>query len=114
MLKRHSLNTLPSLQMDRQENENQIYNYGKRTMFEFMVPEPSRLHRLALTVAKAQVLKAPVDPRKAPEPWLMADPKSATIVQIQHWAPGIRSNFRGIPGSKQTSNSYCFQRSSDK
>ncbi|CAI8841398.1 hypothetical protein [Chryseobacterium sp. IT-36CA2] len=66
--------------------KNQIYNYGKRTMFEFMVPEPSRLHRLALTVAKAQVLTAPVDPRKAPEPWYMPDPKSATIEQIQHWA----------------------------
>ncbi|WP_228377887.1 hypothetical protein [Chryseobacterium luteum] len=66
--------------------KNQIYNYGKRTMFEFMVPEPSRLHRLALTVAKAQVLTAPVDPRKAPEPWYMPDPKPAIIEQIQHWA----------------------------
>lgn len=66
--------------------KNQIYNYGKRTMFEFMVPEPSRLHRLALTVAKAQVLTAPVDPRKAPEPWYMPDPKSANIEQIQYWA----------------------------
>ncbi|WP_294275915.1 hypothetical protein [uncultured Chryseobacterium sp.] len=66
--------------------KNQIYNYGMRTMFEFMVPEPSRLHRLALTVAKAQVLTAPVDPRRAPEPWTMADPKSATVTQIQHWA----------------------------
>ncbi|SIQ65274.1 hypothetical protein SAMN05880574_11956 [Chryseobacterium sp. RU37D] len=67
--------------------KNQIYNYGKRTMFEFMVPEPSRLHRLALTVAKAQVLTAPVDPRTAPErAWTMPNPKSATVEQIQHWA----------------------------
>jgi len=67
--------------------KNQIYNYGKRTMFEFMVPEPSRLHRLALTVAKDQVLTAPVDPRTAPErAWTMPDPKSATVSQIQHWA----------------------------
>ena len=67
--------------------KNQIYNYGKRTMFEFMVPEPSRLHRLALTVAKAQVLTSPVDPRTAPErAWTMPDPKSATVSQIQHWA----------------------------
>lgn len=67
--------------------KNQIYNYGKHTMFEFMVPEPSRLHRLALTVAKAQVLTAPVDPRTAPErAWTMPNPKSATVEQIQHWA----------------------------
>ncbi|MDP9958554.1 hypothetical protein [Chryseobacterium lathyri] len=77
--------------------KNQIYNYGKRTMFEFMVPEPSRLHRLALTVAKAQVLTAPVDPRKAPEPWYMPDPKSATIVQIQHWAQIYGVNLEAFP-----------------
>ncbi len=77
--------------------KNQIYNYGKRTMFEFMVPEPSRLHRLALTVAKAQVLTAPVDPRKAPEPWYMPDPKSATIVQIQHWAQAYGVNLDAFP-----------------
>lgn len=67
--------------------KNQIYNYGKRTMFEFMVPEPSRLHRLALTVAKAQILKAPIDPRTAPErAWIMPNPKTATVQQIEHWA----------------------------
>ncbi|HAO08808.1 MAG TPA: hypothetical protein DCQ50_17920 [Chryseobacterium sp.] len=67
--------------------KNQIYNYGVRTMFEFMVPEPSRLHRLAVAVSKAQVLTAPVDPRTAPErAWTMPNPKSATIEQIQHWA----------------------------
>jgi len=77
--------------------KNQIYNYGKRTMFEFMIPEPSRLHRLALTVAKAQVLTAPVDPRKAPEPWYMPDPKSATIVQIQHWAQIYGVNLDAFP-----------------
>ena len=77
--------------------KNQIYNYGKRTMFEFMVPEPSRLHRLALTVAKAQVLTAPVDPRKAPEPWYMPDPKSATVEQIQHWAQVYGVNLEAFP-----------------
>ena len=66
--------------------KNQIYNYGKRTMFEFMVPEPAKLHRLALSVSKGQVLTAPVDPRKAPEPWNMASPKGATKELLQHWA----------------------------
>ncbi len=66
--------------------KNQIYNYGKRTMFEFMVPEPAKLHRLALSVSKGQILTAPVDPRKAPEPWNMASPKGATKELLQHWA----------------------------
>jgi hypothetical protein len=80
--------------------KNQIYNYGKRTMFEFMVPEPSRLHRLALTVAKAQVLTAPVDPRTAPEkPWTMPNPKSATVEQIQHWAQIYGVQLEAFPAA---------------
>lgn len=66
--------------------KNQIYNYGKRTMFEFMIPEPARLHRLALAVAKADVLTAPVDPRKAPAPYTMPNPKAATKTLLQYWA----------------------------
>ncbi|WP_265132183.1 hypothetical protein [Chryseobacterium oranimense] len=83
--------------------KNQIYNYGKRTMFEFMVPEPSRLHRLALTVAKAQVLTAPVDPRTAPErAWTMPDPKSATVEQIQHWAQVYNVDLSTLPEVNKT------------
>ncbi|SHK28198.1 hypothetical protein [Epilithonimonas mollis] len=53
--------------------KNQIYNYGKRTMFEFMIPEPARLHRLALKSAK-NVLTAPQDPRKPlDDKWKMTD-----------------------------------------
>lgn len=66
--------------------KNQIYNYGKRTMFEFMVPEPAKLHRLALTVAKAEQLTAPVDPRKAPEPHTMPNAKAATKELLEYWA----------------------------
>jgi len=83
--------------------KNQIYNYGKRTMFEFMVPEPSRLHRLALTVAKAQVLTAPIDPRTAPErAWTMPDPKSATVEQIQHWAQVYNVDLTALPEINKT------------
>ena len=47
--------------------KNQIYNYGKRTMFEFMIPEPSRLHQLA-TSSVTQPIAEPVDPRKTTMP----------------------------------------------
>ncbi|WP_051289332.1 hypothetical protein [Chryseobacterium daeguense] len=66
--------------------KNQIYNYGKRTMFEFMIPEPAKLHRLATAASVTETLTAPIDPRTAPAPWTMADPKSATVDQLQHWA----------------------------
>lgn len=65
--------------------KNQIYNYGKRTMFEFMIPEPAKLHRLAAFVNK-ETFKEPVDPRKAPRPNTMADPKSATKELLEYWA----------------------------
>lgn len=66
--------------------KNQIYNYGKRAMFEFMIPEPAKLHRLSLAVSKGQVLTAPVDPRKAEKPYNMPNPKSATKELLEHWA----------------------------
>ncbi|MCJ8152627.1 hypothetical protein MKJ01_02480 [Chryseobacterium sp. SSA4.19] len=74
--------------------KNQIYNYGKRTMFEFMIPEPAKLHRLATAASVTETLTAPVDPRTAPRPRTMADPKSASLDQIQYWA--------GIYGVKLT------------
>ncbi len=48
--------------------KNQIYNYGKRMMFEFMVPEPAKLHSLGMKVSnntENQLIK-PIDPREAP------------------------------------------------
>ncbi|MCX8533518.1 hypothetical protein [Chryseobacterium luquanense] len=75
--------------------KNQIYNYGKRNMFEFMIPEPAKLHRLATTFTKASsMLTEPVDPRKAPAPQTMADSKSATKDLLSYWA--------GIYGVKLT------------
>jgi len=46
--------------------KNQVFNYGKRLMYEFTVPQPSELHRLAMEVANnnenATVLEKPIDP----------------------------------------------------
>lgn len=47
--------------------KNQVLNYGKRLMYEFMVPQPSQLHRLAMAVTRSSssitTLEKPVDPR---------------------------------------------------
>lgn len=47
--------------------KNQIYNYGKRMMFEFMVPEPAKLHTLGMKISKTaeNLLIKPVDPRES-------------------------------------------------
>lgn len=43
--------------------KNQIVNYGRRLMFEFMIPEPARLHMLSDN--NDAVIIPPVDPRTA-------------------------------------------------
>ncbi|WP_185289637.1 carboxypeptidase-like regulatory domain-containing protein [Chryseobacterium lactis] len=47
--------------------KNQIYNYGKRMMFEFMIPEPAKLHSLGMKMIKnaENLLLKPVDPRES-------------------------------------------------
>ncbi|WP_298508209.1 hypothetical protein [uncultured Kordia sp.] len=65
--------------------KNQIYNYGKRAMFEFMIPEPAKLHRLAVATSE-HTLTAPVDPRKAPAPHKMSKATTATKSLLQYWA----------------------------
>lgn len=42
--------------------EAQVYNYGKRLMFDFMVPEPAALLRHALTRSRETTRPAPVEP----------------------------------------------------
>ncbi|WP_298418818.1 hypothetical protein [uncultured Kordia sp.] len=47
--------------------KNQIYNYGRRLMYEFAIPQPSKLHRLAMTSSEdtndTMLLEEPIDPR---------------------------------------------------
>lgn len=81
--------------------KNQIYNYGKRTMFEFMIPEPARLHRIATAIA-GNTLIAPTDPRKADAPYKMANATVATKELLEHWANIYGVNMVALlPNSKQ-------------
>lgn len=49
--------------------KNQVFNYGKRLMFEFMIPQPSKLHILGMTENQMVTkLVEPVDPRKYVDP----------------------------------------------
>ncbi len=80
--------------------KNQIFNYGKRTMFEFMIPEPAKLHRLAY--ANVDTLKPPVDPRKADAPHTMANANSVNSTLLEYWAGIYSVNLITIlPNTKQ-------------
>lgn len=81
--------------------KNQIYNYGIRTMFEFMIPEPAKLHRLA-TFATRETLTAPIDPRKAPSPNTMPDAKSATETLLRYWADIYKVQLTPLPEKNVT------------
>lgn len=85
--------------------KNQIYNYGIRTMFEFMIPEPAKLHRLA-TFATKETFKEPIDPRKSKDQWEMTNPKSATNDQLQYWAQVYGVQLEALlPHTKQVVHS---------
>ncbi|MBC8756668.1 hypothetical protein H2O64_18490 [Kordia sp. YSTF-M3] len=49
--------------------KNQIFNYGRRLMYEFAIPQPSKLHRIAMTSMQedtssdTMILAEPIDPR---------------------------------------------------
>ena len=55
--------------------KNQLYNYGKRLMFEFMIPEPSRLHLLGMkeNITLGTTIVKPIDPR------LFVDPQGSLL-----------------------------------
>ncbi len=69
--------------------KNQVYNYGKRMMFEFMIPEPGHLHGLALQQNNPRphiTLNIPKDPRL--EGGIHSIPTAAALTpsKAQFWA----------------------------
>lgn len=96
--------------------KNQIYNYGLRTMFEFMIPEPAKLHQLAHQTV--DTLVAPIDPRKAPAPHNMPNATSSDKALLEYWAsvygvtlteePKNKEQIFKAEGSPQTEGSGLF------
>jgi len=66
--------------------KNQIWNYGKRLMFEFVVPEPSKLHTLAIQSTKnKQLIEKPIDPRREEGNFNLRDYSKITDESIKYW-----------------------------
>ena len=71
--------------------KNQIVNYGKRLMYEFMVPEPARLHLLGMAPEPAapaapSTITAPADPRTVVGSMKMASPADVNDLRLAYWA----------------------------
>ncbi len=83
--------------------KNQIFNYGIRTMFEFMIPEPAKLHRLALT-SNTKTIQKPQDPRTAPAPFNVANSSLVTETQINYWAEIYKVKLDELPEKSKVVN----------
>ncbi|WP_412851046.1 hypothetical protein ACL0VS_10155 [Chryseobacterium sp. PMSZPI] len=68
--------------------KNQIYNYGKRLMFEFMIPQPAKLHTLGMKLdnsANQSNLVKPEDPRKASDLTMVNYTSLDNEAILKHW-----------------------------
>ncbi|AZB24298.1 carboxypeptidase regulatory-like domain-containing protein [Chryseobacterium bernardetii] len=85
--------------------KNQIYNYGKRMMFEFMIPEPAKLHSLGMKISKnaENMLIKPVDPRTSSinkmENYMALDGTSGDVI-LKYWSGVYNVEVDSIPAGK--------------
>jgi len=46
--------------------KNKVVNYGKRLMYEFMIPEPASFHKMTINendISEGEIIEKPIDPR---------------------------------------------------
>jgi hypothetical protein len=77
--------------------ENKLLNYGKRLMYEFMIPEPASFHNVAIAIKdKESQLVKPLDPRTAAIK-KMADFRAVTGITYAHWAAIYNAEVEPAP-----------------
>ena len=80
--------------------KNQVINYGKRLMYEFMIPEPSRFHNLAMDEIKSSlgliILNKPVDPRNDIT-YPLTDFTNLTEANAAYWAGRFNADIEACP-----------------
>lgn len=66
--------------------KNQVWDYGKRLMFEFAIPQPAKLHLLATeSLINKKIIEKPADPRISTE-FKMSDYTAlASENVLKHW-----------------------------
>jgi hypothetical protein len=76
---------------------NKILNYGKRLMYEFMIPEPASFHELAIELSSGEdILVEPVDPRTATLV-TMKDHEAVDEATYTHWAAIYNAEVNAMP-----------------
>ncbi len=81
--------------------KNQIVNYGKRLMFEFMVPEPAKLHKLAMETLvsnnAATVIEKPEDPRTSTGAHKLENYSQLNDANLKYWTGKYNVEFEPMP-----------------
>lgn len=80
--------------------KNSIVNYGKRLMYEFMIPEPAAFHKEAITVAvnKPALPEPPLDPRVGDSTITkITNHKELNDNNYQHWAAYYHAEVSAPP-----------------
>lgn len=96
--------------------KNQIFNYGKRMMFEFMIPEPAKLHLLGMAENPIGTkLVEPVDPRKYTDPTgtlvplKLKDYSSINDATVKYWGGMYNVKLEPAPVETMTvGKSFAF------
>ncbi|MDP2160670.1 MAG: hypothetical protein Q8K02_09325, partial [Flavobacterium sp.] len=69
--------------------KNQVINYGKRQMLEFMIPQPSKLYRFSKTndsLDNENLILMPKDPRKEIGNFMMKTQNDVNDSRLAYWA----------------------------
>jgi len=69
--------------------KNKIVNYGKRLMYEFMIPEPASFHKMAISENKGKeedFIERPVDPRTLEGSLNLKNHLNINESTYSHWA----------------------------
>ncbi|WP_426476647.1 hypothetical protein ACP3T3_15105 [Chryseobacterium sp. CBSDS_008] len=74
--------------------KNQIYDYGKRMIFEFMIPEPAKLHLLGM--AKSKFVK-PEDPRTSDVMSMKDFSALADEATLKYWISKYNVEMESFP-----------------
>lgn len=81
--------------------KNQVFNYGKRLMYEFMIPQPASFHNQAIKVMAqsqtATLLEKPVDPRSFAGILKLDNATKVNSLTFPYWAGIYNVEVKAAP-----------------
>ncbi len=79
---------------------NQVLNYGKRLIYEFMIPEPASFHTAAINESKkntdVEILVKPIDPRNANAD-IALNLDDTFELRYKYWAKIFNASYQACP-----------------